>query len=59
MRHLLKVIVNRSGDQLTFTHAAACGAAAKCLCTDVRNVDCPECKEIANEKFSDMPSPRS
>jgi len=44
MRHLLCSICTRDGDTLTFHHAAACGAEAKCLCTDVRLVDCPKCK---------------
>lgn len=45
MRHLLRSICTRDGDTLAFHHAAACGAEAKFLCTDVRLVDCPKCKE--------------
>lgn len=47
MRHLLISTCHRAGDQLTFTHAAACGAEARCLCTDVRLVNCPDCLKIS------------
>jgi hypothetical protein len=46
MRHLLRSICTRTGDKITFRHEAACGAEARCLCTDVRLVDCPACLNI-------------
>lgn len=47
MRHLLRSTATRDGDTITFTHEAACGAEARCLCTDVRLVDCPDCLDIS------------
>lgn len=50
MRHLLRSICTRTGDKITFRHEAACGAEAKCLCTDRRLVDCEECLDIEREQ---------